>query len=265
MSKQPLSRRILTRKPRPTPIGLLLEFNKPKHRTTAAAPVTEQIVTESTPELESAQSTEQMAEQPSTEPSTENPPTEPAQSSETAIAEDAVETRESEQTTFEETTEIPETLTTTSFITTTGTPESSKLKKRRHKKTKKEAFSEYVYGRKEDDILRIEASMIEDEIPEYRLNRTYDMRRVCNNKRIDFSRMVAADVEEEKTRQNIGRVPSHLFRNPKIEVKQTLGSKFRYLYNRRPPGVKVYFKNAKMDPKQRPPFVSATNKCFDKF
>lgn len=164
---------------------------------------------------------------------------------------------------------------TTSIVTTFGTTTSMLTQKprRRIKKTKNDLLSEYVYGRSEEEMMRIDPSIVGDPMPDYRLNRTYDLRRSSNARRLDCIQTmttkgkeaegeeVGEELGKEVGKRIIGQLPTHLFRPPKIPIRHTLGSKFRYLYNRRPPGVRVYFKNSKADPQEKPPFVTATRVC----
>lgn len=166
---------------------------------------------------------------------------------------------------------IPMTV-TTSMVTSTSMKPSPKAKKSRMSKL--EAANQYVYGPKEDTFVRPSMPPL-SEMPtkEVRANRAQTMRQSCILKRVKDIQQERTRLEEkegkykeEKTIQDpvVARVvPQALYNKPRISVRDTKSSKFRYLYNRKPPGVTVYFKPANADEKKKPPFVvAAPLGCF---
>lgn len=166
---------------------------------------------------------------------------------------------------------IPMTV-TTSMITSTSVRPSPTAKKSRMSKL--EAANQYVYGPKDDTFVRPSTPPL-SEMPtnEVRANRAQTMRQSCILKRVKDIQQERTRLEEkegkyreDKTIQDpvVARVvPQALYNKPKISVRDTKSSKFRYLYNRKPPGVTVYFKPANADEKKKPPFVvAAALGCF---
>lgn len=104
-----------------------------------------------------------------------------------------------------------------------------------------------------------------------RINRAQTMRRSCIMKRVkeeaeERSRLEEQDVawvDNDILDPIVARsVPKAVYGGPKIAIRETKSSKFRFLYNRKPPGVKVYFKPANEDERKKPPFVvAAVNRC----
>lgn len=173
--------------------------------------------------------------------------------------------------------------TTTSMVTTTGSTEKSSTKKRRGM-SKMEAAKVYVYGHVEEPWQRRDIKPSSESDVTVRLNRAQTMRQSCilrrakmNEKSCGMSRSndVSKSDDSESDRKQVGnmrqgsqsgddeepvpiiarKVPKNIYDTPKVPIKETKSSKFRYLYNRKPAGVKVYFKPLNADPKKKPPFV----------
>lgn len=153
--------------------------------------------------------------------------------------------------------------TTTSIVTTTGTEKSTK---KRRGLSKIEAANVYVYGHTEDAWHRRDIKPSSDMDVTFRPNRAQTMRHSCIMKRtkdiereqVRIRRAQSQSSEEELDAPDpitARKVPKNVYDAPKVSIKETKSSKFRYLYNRKPAGVKVYFKPANADPKKKPPFV----------
>lgn len=149
-----------------------------------------------------------------------------------------------------------------------------------------DAAASYMYGQKEDKsyIPEKKPSSSYSDTTQPRTNRAQELRNSRNRKRINEEKMMREQMMKERiirARSEMGEssdesdheeaepiharlIPKSLYHKPKINVRETVSSKFRYLFNRKPPGVTVYFKQADdKDPKKKPPFVvAAVNRCF---
>lgn len=152
--------------------------------------------------------------------------------------------------------------TTMSILSTTGTESSAK--KHRRGISKIDAANEFVYGHVEESWSRPDRKLSTDLNTTFRPNRTQTMRQSCIMKRTQNEERERNGKDEARSPgsepENIDPVtarpvPKSVYVDPKIRVKDTKSSKFRYLFNRKPPGVKVYFKPANADQKKKPPFV----------
>ncbi len=161
------------------------------------------------------------------------------------------------------TTEETQYTTTSMVMTSSSAPDSTK---KRRQMSKIEAANEFVYGRPEEPWTVPPGRPSIDSPGEVRETRATTMRRSCVMKRVrdeeeERSRMEEKDaawVDNEIIDPIVARgIPKSVYGGPKIPVRDTTSSKFRYLYNRKPPGVKVYFKPANDEQRKKPPFVVA--------
>ncbi|KAK7572022.1 hypothetical protein V9T40_014494 [Parthenolecanium corni] len=161
-------------------------------------------------------------------------------------------------------------MTTTSMIMTSSMAPDESTRKRRHI-SKIDAANEFVYGRSEEPWTKPTGRPSIDMPTSIRINRAQTMRRSCIMKRVkeeaeERSRLEEQDVawvDNDILDPIVARsVPKAVYGGPKIAIRETKSSKFRFLYNRKPPGVKVYFKPANEDERKKPPFVvAAVNRC----
>lgn len=162
-------------------------------------------------------------------------------------------------------------ITTTSMVMTSSIGPSESTRKRRQV-SKIDAANEFVYGRTEEPWTKPTGRPSIDMQTSIRINRAQTMRRSCIMKRVkeeaeERSRLEEQDgawVDNEILDPIVARaVPKSVYGGPKIAIRETKSSKFRFLYNRKPPGVKVYFKPANEDERKKPPFVvTAVNHCY---
>lgn len=235
--------------------------------TSAEAAPTEAISAESTSaEPTSAEPTSAEAEVKTETASIEGPPKEESETEE-STAEVQKEVAPTEAITVTPSTR----LTTTSMVTTQAAESSSK--KHRRPLSKIEAANEFVYGRQEEAWTRPERKPSTEIPATFRSNRTQTMRRGCIMKRVQTMELERSQTSKRsRSRSPLSDdssepiaarpVPRAVYEEPKITIRNTKSSKFRYLFNRKPPGVKVYFKPANADQNKKPPFVvSFAHQC----
>lgn len=160
--------------------------------------------------------------------------------------------------------------TTTSLVMSTSAGSSPVVRKSRMSKL--DAANEYVYGPKEDAWTRPGIPPSTEPANNIRPNRAHTMRRSCILKRVQEEERERAQLEhrpaerrkeseedavEQEAAAPARLIPQTLYEKPKISVRETKSSKFRYWYNRKPAGVTVYFKPANAVARKKPPFVVA--------
>ncbi|XKL59640.1 hypothetical protein PGB90_000656 [Kerria lacca] len=157
---------------------------------------------------------------------------------------------------------------TTTSMVMTSEPTHSMKKHRRMSKI--EAVNEFLYGHSEEPWIKPGIMRSIDVPVSFRANRAHTMRHSIMMKRKKDEEETRSQVTAKMTERDVPssddesmsplvarKVPKYVYGNPKIVVRETKSSKFRYLFNRKPPGVKVVFRPANEDSKKKPPFVVA--------